>query len=96
MSNHSPGSLESSVIASHSSLVAPSLPNEDLHHTVSSLVKRVLRTKGYPLVKTMHHFHFTFSISSCETKNLKGSMMLGGDIWAYPGLHFVHVDALGV
>lgn len=55
-----------------------------------------MRTKGYPLVKTMHHFHFTFSISSCETKNLKGSVKLGGDIWAYPGLHFVHVDALGV
>ena len=54
-----------------------------------------MRTTGYPLVKTMHHFHFTFSISSGETKNLKGSVKLGGDIWAYPGLHFVHRGCIG-
>ena len=54
-----------------------------------------MRTKGYPLVETMHHFHFTFSISSCETKNLKGSMMLGGGIWAYPGLHVIHRGCIG-
>ena len=45
------------------------------------------------MVKTMHHFHFTFSISSCETKNLKGSVKLGGDI--IPGLHFVHRGCIG-
>ena len=52
------GSLESSVIASHSSLVAPSLPNEDLHHTVSSLVKRLLR-KFHALFLCFHEAHFS-------------------------------------
>lgn len=55
-----------------------------------------MRTKGrLSMVKTMHHFHFTFSISNCEAKNLKGSVKLGRDIWAYPGLQFVHRGCIG-